>query len=85
MPRTREPVGVGVEPPDRLLAVDGVSKAFGGIVAVRDVTFGVAAGESVGLIGPNGAGKTTLFDCIGGQLRPDRGTVALGGHDLGHR
>jgi branched-chain amino acid transport system ATP-binding protein len=90
-PPTREPagigigVGVGVESPDRLLAVDGVSKAFGGIVAVRDVTFDVAAGESVGLIGPNGAGKTTLFDCIGGQLRPDRGTVALGGHDLGRR
>jgi branched-chain amino acid transport system ATP-binding protein len=86
-PRTRDPggVGVGVESLDRLLAVDGVSKAFGGIVAVRDVTFGVAAGESVGLIGPNGAGKTTLFDCIGGQLRPDRGTVALGGHDLGRR
>jgi branched-chain amino acid transport system ATP-binding protein len=84
-PRTREPAGVGVESPAGWLAVEGVSKAFGGIVAVRDVTFGVAAGESVGLIGPNGAGKTTLFDCIGGQLRPDRGTVALGGHDLGRR
>jgi branched-chain amino acid transport system ATP-binding protein len=66
-----------------LLAVDGITKSFGGIVAVRDVTFGIDAGESVGLIGPNGAGKTTLFDCIGGQRRPDRGTVVLDGHDLG--
>jgi branched-chain amino acid transport system ATP-binding protein len=69
--------------PAALLSVHGVTKAFGGIVAVRDVTFGVAPGESVGLIGPNGAGKTTLFNCIGGQLRPDHGTVALDGRRLG--
>lgn len=65
-----------------LLAVAGVTKIFGGIVAVDGVTFDVAAGESVGLVGPNGAGKTTLFNCICGQLRPERGSVVLDGRDL---
>ncbi|HVX22946.1 MAG TPA: ABC transporter ATP-binding protein [Acidimicrobiales bacterium] len=67
-----------------LLDVRGVTKRFGGITAVQDVTFQVAPGQSVGLIGPNGAGKTTLFNCIGGQLRPDGGVVALDGRVLGH-
>jgi len=67
-----------------LLDVRGVTKQFGGITAVQDVSFQVAPGESVGLIGPNGAGKTTLFNCIGGQLRPDAGVVALDGRILGH-
>jgi len=66
-----------------ILSVRGVSKSFGGVLAVSDVTFSVAPGESVGLVGPNGAGKTTLFNCVCGQLRPDGGTVVFDGRDLG--
>ncbi len=65
-----------------LLEVDGVSKTFGGIAAVSEVSISVRPGESVGLVGPNGAGKTTLFNCVGGQLRPERGRVELEGVDL---
>jgi branched-chain amino acid transport system ATP-binding protein len=65
-----------------LLRVTGVSKTFGGIAAVSAVSLDVAAGESVGLVGPNGAGKTTLFNCICGQLRPERGSVELSGSEL---
>jgi branched-chain amino acid transport system ATP-binding protein len=62
-----------------LLAVNGLHKAFKGVVAARDVSFGVAAGELVALIGPNGAGKTTTFNMVGGQLLPDSGSVLLEG------
>jgi branched-chain amino acid transport system ATP-binding protein len=65
-----------------VLAVDGLVKSFGGVHAVRGVSFGVAAGELAALIGPNGAGKTTCFNCINGQLRPDAGRVALAGSDI---
>jgi len=71
-----------VADPGPLLAVDGVSKIFGGITAVESVCFEVEAGESVGLVGPNGAGKTTLFNCICGQLQPERGSIILDGHQL---
>jgi len=67
-----------------LLGVAGVTKWFGGIAAVRDVSFAVQSGESVGLVGPNGAGKTTLFNCICGQLRPEEGSVELNGAVLGN-
>jgi branched-chain amino acid transport system ATP-binding protein len=67
---------------DAALAVDGLSVAFGGIVAVDQVTFSVAPGEVVGLIGPNGAGKTTIFDLISGFTRPSHGRVVLLGNDL---
>jgi branched-chain amino acid transport system ATP-binding protein len=62
-----------------LLAVRDLRKAFGGVTAVRDVSFILEASEMVALIGPNGAGKSTVFNMIGGQLRPDRGTVHLAG------
>jgi len=65
-----------------LLNVTEVSKTFGGLLAVGGVSITVGRGESVGLVGPNGAGKTTLFNCICGQLRPDRGSVELDGVDL---
>ncbi len=65
-----------------LLRVSGVTKVFGGILAVNEVTMEVGPGESIGLVGPNGAGKTTLFNCICGQLRPERGTVELEGTEL---
>jgi branched-chain amino acid transport system ATP-binding protein len=62
-----------------ILAVDHVSKSFGGVDALRDVSFRLAAGELVALIGPNGAGKTTCFNVVNGQLAPDAGTVTLAG------
>jgi branched-chain amino acid transport system ATP-binding protein len=65
-----------------LLQVSGVSKRFGGIQALKDVSLEVAHGETVGLIGPNGAGKTTLFDCVSGLTRPDTGTITLEGRRI---
>ncbi|MEM6492592.1 MAG: ABC transporter ATP-binding protein [Pseudomonadota bacterium] len=65
-----------------LLAVDGLSKRFGGVEAVRDVGFALAAGERAALIGPNGAGKTTCFNLLTGYLRPDRGRIALDGGSI---
>jgi branched-chain amino acid transport system ATP-binding protein len=64
------------------LAVRGVSKSYGGVRALHDVSFSVAAGELVALIGPNGAGKTTCFNVLGGQLPPDAGKVELYGRSL---
>lgn len=65
-----------------LLSVRGVSKSFGGVAAVAGVSLDVAAGETVGLVGPNGAGKTTLFNCVCGQLTPDKGEVTFDGTAL---
>jgi branched-chain amino acid transport system ATP-binding protein len=65
-----------------LLEVRGLTKAFGGLTAVRDVSFEVAEGSVVGLIGPNGAGKTTTFNLITGNYRVDRGTVRFKEHSL---
>jgi branched-chain amino acid transport system ATP-binding protein len=62
-----------------LLEAVGVSKRFGGITALKELSLVVAAGEVVGLVGPNGAGKTTLFDCLCGITRPDTGTVTFDG------
>ncbi len=66
-----------------VLAVEGLRKSFGGNAAVDNVSFAVAAGEMLALIGPNGAGKTTCFNMVGGQLRPDAGSVRLAGRDIG--
>jgi branched-chain amino acid transport system ATP-binding protein len=65
-----------------LLTVQNVSRRFGGIVALEDVSFDVGAGEAVGLIGPNGAGKTTAFNVITRVYTPDGGRVAFDGNDL---
>ena len=62
-----------------LLQVDNISKAFGGVKAVQNVSFSLEAGELLALIGPNGAGKTTSFNMVGGQLKPDSGQVLLNG------
>ena len=59
-----------------ILAVRNLSKAFGGVHAVDNVSFDVAEGEFLALIGPNGAGKSTCFNIINGQLAPDAGDVA---------
>ncbi len=62
-----------------LFEVRGLSKQFGGIAALADVSFGVRAGEVLGLIGPNGAGKSTLFECLAGVLPADGGAVVREG------
>jgi branched-chain amino acid transport system ATP-binding protein len=66
----------------KLLTVRGLSKRFGGIHAVDDVSFDVQQGAIMALIGPNGAGKTTLFHLVSGFLRPDRGSVVFDGSDV---
>ena len=58
-----------------LLEIEGVSKAFGGLAAVKDVHLNVESGSIVGLIGPNGAGKTTLFNLVMGVYRPTSGSI----------
>ena len=64
------------------LRVEGLSKDFGGVHAVRNVSFSVNAGEHLAIIGPNGAGKTTLFNLLGGQLTPSAGRVFFFGQDI---
>jgi branched-chain amino acid transport system ATP-binding protein len=63
------------------LEVKGVARNFGGVVALRDVTFSVREGEVMGLIGPNGAGKSTLFEIISGNIRPTAGRISYFGQD----
>jgi branched-chain amino acid transport system ATP-binding protein len=67
---------------DPILEVHGVCKAFGGLMAVSDVSFSMKKGEIVGLIGPNGAGKTTLFNVVSGYYAPTRGRVVFQGRDV---
>lgn len=65
-----------------LLVVESASKRYGGVDAVRDISFGIAQGEVLGLIGPNGAGKTTLINLITGVARPTEGTITFEGRRL---
>ncbi|MGH6912611.1 MAG: ABC transporter ATP-binding protein [Geminicoccales bacterium] len=65
-----------------ILSVQSVSRAFGGLQALRDVSFAVGQAEIVGIIGPNGAGKSTLFNVVSGFIRPDRGRVLFDGRAL---
>jgi branched-chain amino acid transport system ATP-binding protein len=65
-----------------ILQAQGVSKRFGGLQAVTEVSFDLHEGEILGLIGPNGAGKTTLFNCINGVYPPNSGTVIFRGEDI---
>ncbi|MEY2425088.1 MAG: hypothetical protein QOI61_660 [Actinomycetota bacterium] len=64
------------------LEVRGITRSFGGICAVNDVSFAVAPNEILGLIGPNGAGKTTIFDLVSGFVDVDEGAILLGGTDI---
>jgi branched-chain amino acid transport system ATP-binding protein len=73
------PPGEGATP---LLEAREVGKAFGGMKAVDAVSLTLGPGEVLGVIGPNGAGKTTLFNLLAGTIRPDTGTIRLGGMDL---
>ena len=68
--------------PSALLEVDRLSKAFGGVQAVEDLSFQVRRGEILGLIGPNGAGKTTVFNMISGIQRASAGSIRLGNNEL---
>jgi branched-chain amino acid transport system ATP-binding protein len=65
-----------------MLSIRGVSKAFGALQALKDVSFEVTQGQIHGVIGPNGSGKTTLFNCISGHLRPEAGSIQLAGRAL---
>ncbi len=67
----------------RLLEVKGLTKRFGGVVAVNDLNFHVNDGEILGLMGPNGAGKTTAFNLIMGDYKPDAGQICFKGQDIG--
>ena len=92
----RRPAPVAVRPPavapaaavarplpgDLLLEVAGLSKSYGGVRAVEDVSFGIRAGEIVGIIGPNGAGKTTLFNMLDGVVAPSAGTIRFAGRKV---
>jgi branched-chain amino acid transport system ATP-binding protein len=68
-------------PAATLLSVEGLSKSYGGVHAVRGVSFALKAGEILALIGPNGAGKSTCFDMLNGQTPPDAGRIQLLGED----
>lgn len=67
---------------EAILAVDGLTKEFGGLVAVDNLSFTVKAGEILGFIGPNGAGKSTTFNCIFGTYSPTDGVVQFKGEDV---
>ena len=68
-----------------LLSVENLSKSYGGVHAVRGVSFALKAGEILALIGPNGAGKSTCFDMLNGQTIPDSGRILLNGVDMAGR
>jgi branched-chain amino acid transport system ATP-binding protein len=67
-----------------LLAIDGVSKSFGALRVINDLTLALKPGEALGIIGPNGAGKTTMFNLISGNVTPGQGCVHFKGQDISH-
>jgi branched-chain amino acid transport system ATP-binding protein len=78
-------VGASVVSADQsILAVDGVSKFFGGVRAVADVTVSIRRGEIMSVIGPNGAGKTSLLNMVSGFYKPTTGTIVFEGRDITH-
>src|SRR5690606_9597197 len=70
--------GRGMNP----LVVEGLSRSFGGVQAVRNVSFALRPNELLALIGPNGAGKSTCFNMLNGQLSPDSGSIKLFGREI---
>src|SRR6186713_2619940 len=72
-------------PAGQLLRVSGLTKRYGDFTALADVSFHVRAGEVLGLIGPNGSGKTTLFECLGGVLPLDEGSLVRDGQPMSER
>jgi branched-chain amino acid transport system ATP-binding protein len=69
-------------PDDGMLVLDQVTKQFGGLTAVDDLSFAVREQEILGFIGPNGAGKSTTFNCVTGRFLPTEGTVHYEGEDV---
>ena len=67
---------------DAVLSVRGVTKRFGGLVAVSNVSFDVAERQMVGVIGPNGSGKTTVLNMISGALKPTEGRISMRGRNI---
>lgn len=66
-----------------LLEVSGITRRFGGLVAVDGISLSLQSGEIMGLLGPNGSGKSTVLNLISGALRPDRGSILLQGQEIG--
>ena len=81
-PRTVGGGEIGMAKDDSMLSVQGLTKAFGGLVAVDNAHLELRDGQVLGLIGPNGAGKTTLFNLISGSYAPDHGRIVYRGHDI---
>jgi branched-chain amino acid transport system ATP-binding protein len=80
-----KPIAQGIEKGSVLLAVENVSLSFGGVRAIRDVSFDIRKGEIRAIIGPNGAGKTSMLNCINGFYHPQEGTITYKGqkrHDM---
>ncbi len=67
---------------ETILRVESLSKSFGGVRAVRDLSFAVSAGEILGLIGPNGSGKSTTVNVLAGVFPPTAGSILLGGEAI---
>src|SRR5438093_1722187 len=65
-----------------MIQVEGLTKLYGELVAVNELSFSVQPGQVMGLVGPNGAGKTTTLRCISGIIPPTRGLIRICGHDL---
>jgi branched-chain amino acid transport system permease protein len=83
-PRGKSDVTIPASEPKRqTLAIKGLSRSFGGLKAVQDVSFSITPGEIVGIIGPNGAGKTTSLSLISGFVSPTSGSVIYGAHQIG--
>jgi branched-chain amino acid transport system ATP-binding protein len=76
------PLGVVIALEIPILSIVGVTKRFGGLLALQDLSMDIHAGEAFGLMGPNGAGKTTLLSVISGQVKPDRGVILFRGEDI---
>jgi branched-chain amino acid transport system ATP-binding protein len=68
-----------------ILSLGNVSKSYGALKVIDDLSFDVAGGTTLGILGPNGAGKTTLFNLISGDIRPDQGRVLFEGADIRHQ
>ena len=68
-----------------VLEARGLTKRYGGVAAVNDMSLAVASGEILGLIGPNGAGKTTMFDLLAGSVAPTTGSIHLMGKSIAHQ